>query len=267
MSSASLYGEIPSGVTSPIQSLNEEQRAKLEQFKEIVASWPEDLIEDKAQADEMAMYRYLLGLQWQLDVASNHLKETLEWRKTFRPQDLRAKDFESVAKQGWCYHYGFDRQSRPIIFLKMGRDTAPDTEENRLLKYKYLAYVQEKCISRMPPGVYNITWVVDLHQANVTLAMCQNMKDMFVKLGDHYTERLARVYVMNLGWGLSMIWSFIKPFLAKSTVEKYNIIKGNDKHIAEEIAKGLDPAQTPKEFFGQVDYNFDIQKIIDEESK
>jgi hypothetical protein len=263
--SAVLYGKIPSGVESPLNNLNETQKMKMAQFRDIVNSWGE--VEDPSQVNDMALYRYLLGLGWDVDVAASHLEDTLRWRKEFRPQDLQLRDFEPVAKSGWCYHYGFDRKSRPIIYIKLGRDKAPDTAENRLLKYKYLAYMQEKCISRMPEGVYNITWVVDLAGANITLSLIQSMKDMFVKLGDHYTERLAKVYVMNLGWGLSLIWKFLKPFLAKSTIEKYVILNGNDKLVCQELIKDIDPSQMPKEFFGESDCKFNFDTITAEEDR
>jgi hypothetical protein len=252
-------------VVSPLTTLTQEEKDKLAQFRTIVDGWGE--IEDPKQVDDMALFRYLKGLQWNMDVASAHLKETVEWRKTFRPQDLTLRDLESVAKSGWCYQYGFDKESRPIIYMKLSKDKAPDTEENRMLKYKLLAYIQEKCVARMPEGVYNITWVVDLAGASITLSLIQSMKDMFVKLGDHYTERLAKVYVMNLGWGLSMIWSFLKPFLAASTIAKYNILNGKDSQNREALAKDIDVSQLPKEFLGDKDYQFDLEKEIQEDEK
>jgi hypothetical protein len=261
--SSQLYGTVPTGVVSPLATLNQEQKEKMEKLRSIVNEWGS--VEDPSQVNDLALYRYLKGLGWDIDIAAKHLKETLEWRSTFRPQDLELRDFERVAKSGWCYHYGFDRESRPVIYMKLGRDSAPDSEENRMLKYKFLAYVQEKCVSRMPENVINITWVVDLDGASITMSLIKSMKDMFVKLGDHYTERLAKVYVMNLGWGLSMIWSFMKHFLAQTTVDKYNILSGGEKTIKAELSKAIDPSQLPKDFFGDLDHNFKFDTIVAEE--
>ena len=89
-----------------------------------------------------------------------------------------------------------------------------------------------------------------------------------MQLGNYYTERLARTMVLNAGWTISMIWAFVKPFLAKETVEKYVMLKGNDKEISETFDKYIEKNMLVKGFgSGSAEYTFDIQKLISEETE
>jgi hypothetical protein len=258
-----LYGEVPKGVESPLNKLNEEQKEKLKQLREIAAGWDLQPAERKF-CDDMCLFRYLSGLQWDVEVSQKQLKDTLDWRASYKPQDIRLKDLRTVAESGWLYHFGFDKHSRPIIYVLMGKDKAENTEENKLLKFKYFVYIMEKCVKRMPEGVYNITWIVDLKDSSLSMSVVKAMKDMFVKLGDYYTERLARCVVTNVGFTLNLIWAFVKPFLAQETVDKYVLVKGGDKEAFYNVAH---KAQLPKEFFGDLDYKFDFNALVKDEEE
>lgn len=202
-----------------------------------------------------------------MKIASDQLKETLAWRREYKPWTIRLKDVENVAKHGFLYHYGYDRQSRPIIYIQMGKDKAEMSEENKLLKFKFFVYIMEKCVARMAPGVTNILWVVDMKDSSLSLGVVKAMKDMFVKLGDYYTERLARCMVINVGWTLSMIWSFVKPFLAQETVEKYIMVKGGNKELEEILEKYVDKDQQVAEYGGNCQYTYDYNVLVQEEAE
>ncbi|KAG2378475.1 hypothetical protein C9374_008114 [Naegleria lovaniensis] len=254
-----------SAVVSPLSKLTPEQTKLMGELRKIAEGWDLDE-EQKAFMDEMCLFRYLSGLQWNMDQASKQLKETMEWRKTFRPQDIRLKDLEPIAKQGFLFHYGYDKQCRPVIYVLMGKDTADNTEENKKLKFKLFVYMMEKCIKRMPEGVHNIVWLVDLKDSSLSMSLVKEMKDTFVQLGNYYTERLARTLVLNAGWTISMIWSFVSNFLAKETVEKYVMVKGNDKTIAETFEKYIEKDLLVKGFGnGTAEYKYDIAQLIKEE--
>lgn len=108
------YGKAPesakAAIVSPLSKLTPEQTKLMGELRKIAEGWGLDE-EQKAFMDEMCLFRYLSGLQWNMEQASKQLKETMEWRKTFRPQDIRLKDLEPIAKQGFLFHYGYDKVS------------------------------------------------------------------------------------------------------------------------------------------------------------
>ena len=112
----------------------------------------------------------------------------------------------------------------------------------------------------MPPGVWNITWVVDLQGASISLSLVQSMKGIFDELGEYYAERMARLILINYGWGISMIWSFLKPLLYANTVEKWQFLATSgtaaDK-IATDISKYIDLDQLSPDVHGKSGFKFD----------
>jgi hypothetical protein len=114
----------------------------------------------------------------------------------------------------------------------------------------------------MPDGVYNITWIIDLKDSSLSMSVVKSMKDMFVQLGDYYTETMARCVVTNVGFTLNLIWSFVKPFLAQETVDKFNLVKGGDKEAFYSVAE---KALLPKEFFGDLAYTFNFEELVKDE--
>lgn len=68
--------------------------------------------------------RFLKGWNWNVDVASKNLREAVEWRQKMNPEGLTLDDpdVSEVAKSGFMFHYGFDKCSRPVVYLFMSRD-------------------------------------------------------------------------------------------------------------------------------------------------
>ncbi len=120
-----------------------------------------------------------------------------------------------------------------------------------------MVYVMEQCIKKMPKGVYNLTWVIDVTNANITMSLVKQLKDVFTKIGDYYTERLALSFVCNIPWAISLLWNFVKPFLAKETVAKYRFIKGSPDQLSNQLTEFIDLDQVPKSFGGQADISVD----------
>lgn len=111
-----LAEEVRSSVVSPLSKLTDEQKKLMEDLRKISETWNLDE-EQKAFLDDMCLFRYLSGLQWNMEVASKQLKETMDWRASFRPQDIRLKDLEPIAKQGFLYHYGYDKVSIIVVVI------------------------------------------------------------------------------------------------------------------------------------------------------
>jgi len=253
-------------LVNPLDLLTDEQKDKMSQLRKISDSWGLDKPEQDF-VDDMCLYRFLLGLHWDVSIAEKQLKETCDWRKDYKPQDVKLKDVEAVAKQGYLYHFGMDKKQRPIVYLVLGKDKADNTDALKLMKFKYIVYIMEQCILEMPKEVYSITWVIDASNCSLTMGLIKSMKDMFTKLGDYYTERLSMAFVCNVPWSVSFLWSFIKPFLAKETVAKYVFVKGTPAKLKPQFTPYIDEEQLVKDYGGSAkfDFNYDDELKAEEE--
>lgn len=71
-----------------------------------------------------------------------HPQDTLEWRRDFRPEVIPPDEVAPEAETGKHVITGFDKESRPILYLRPGREnTKPSPRQIR-----YLVWSLERCI-------------------------------------------------------------------------------------------------------------------------
>jgi hypothetical protein len=224
--------------------------------------------------DDMALFRFLFGYQWDVEFAANMAFEMLEWQKSFKPKDIRMKDIQKVARNAYLFHHGHDKKMRPILYMIIGNDKAENTDENVDLKFKHLVHTNEQCIKFIEKygnaDTYQILWIVELKNGSISLNLVKSMKGLFDLLGNRYPERCGQILVLNPPWTLNVIWSFLKPFLTQSQIDKYQFIKGSDAEIRTQLLKFIDEDQlipTLLDYNGKADFTFDVDRIIQEEAQ
>lgn len=208
-------------------------------------------------------YRYLSGYGWEkLKEAEDGLKKTCEWRAKVKPQNLTIDDLGEVGKTGFMFHYGYDKLNRPVVYIDMRKDTTPMTKENLELKYLTFVYYTENLVRRMAKNVYQISWILDVTGANVSLSLVKQMKDTFLDLGVYYCERLSLVFVVNVTMSINLIWKFVSSFLAKQTVERYHVFTKDCKKLRDAIHHFFDENLLLKDFHGTAEFNYsnDVMK-------
>eukprot|EP01027_Heterolobosea_sp_BB2_P022005 GEZU01032370.1.p2 GENE.GEZU01032370.1~~GEZU01032370.1.p2 ORF type:complete len:277 (+),score=137.73 GEZU01032370.1:159-989(+) len=248
----------------PLATLTDLQKDKIKQLRAIADTWGMAEPEQKF-CDDMCLYRYLKGLNWDVEISQNQLKETVEWRAKFKPQNITLEDVAPVAKQGYMFTHGFDKEGRPVMYMLMGKDTLDNSEENTMLKFKMVVYMMERAIERMADGVYSLTWIIDMKDSNLSLSTVKATKDMFGELGNFYTERLCRTLVINAPWSISTLWSFASKFLAKETRDKYIFVKGSPQQLKDIFTQYIDEDQLIVDYYGKDPYTYNYEKELEKE--
>ncbi|EFC36784.1 predicted protein [Naegleria gruberi] len=223
------------------------------------------LEEQKFMTEEglLLYYRYLSGYGWdKLKEAEEGIKKTCEWRARVKPQNLTIDDLGEVGKSGFLFHYGYDKWNRPIVYIDMKKDSTPMTKENLELKYLTFVYYTENLIKRMPKNVYQISWILDVTGANVSISLVKQMKDTFLDLGIYYCERLALAFVVNVTMSINLIWKFVSSFLAKQTVERYHVFTKDCKKLRDALHHFFDEGSLLKDFHGTANFTYstDVMK-------
>jgi hypothetical protein len=249
-------------IVNPLEHLSDEQKKKMKELREITKTWGVAPKEEKF-LDDMCLFRYLDGLHYDMEVTKKQLKETVEWRAKYDPESITLEELEPVAKQGHMFTVGFDKYSRPVIYFIMGKDTLENDEKSQSLKFRYVVWMMEQCVKLMPPGIYKATWVIDLKDSSLSLSVIKQVKDMFAKLGDYYTERLACALVTNYSWSIGFIWGFVSKFiLHPETVAKYKFLNGSITELPDQFAETIDVNQLIPEFGGKSTFKFDYALAV-----
>jgi hypothetical protein len=103
--------------------LTPEQLKLLDQFHNEIKG---DLLTDyeRKWCNDRCLCRYLRARDWELPKSLNMLRETLKWRRSYKPHLIAAKDIlVELKNDGKMYRMGKDKQGRPIIYMKPGKVT------------------------------------------------------------------------------------------------------------------------------------------------
>jgi hypothetical protein len=235
-----------------------------------------DKLRNSNVLDDMAFFRFLYSHLFgtsEVKSCQFFILDMIRWRKSFKPNEIRLRSLEKVAKNGFIYHSGHDKRNRPLLNLLLYKDTAENTPENISLKFKNVVYEYERCIQYMEEycdaEIYQVCWVVEVYQANISLDLVQNMKGYFDELEAKYPERTGKIIVLNPPVTINVIWPFLKIFLTQEQQDRYVFISGwYNSDIRDGLLQHIDDEQLSNELYeGKNPFEYDFEKLADEDGK
>ena len=196
-------------------------------------------------------HRYLRSTHGDVKHSKKRAIETLEWRRDYKPDIIPPDEVAPEAETGKHVLTGFDKESRPILYLRPGREnTKPSPRQIR-----YMVWTLERAIDLMAPGQETLTIIVDFHGAHFSsmpsLGTARHVANI---LQTHYVERLGRALVCHTPRFISAFFTALSPFLDPVTKDK---IRFNPDDLTEFIEPDQLDAQFPG---GTYNYQFDFPK-------
>jgi hypothetical protein len=192
---------------------------ELQQFLvAIISRDPVQGEKERKWCTDACLLRYLRASKWDVGTAMMRLKDTLVWRRHFKPDEITMDDIKDQAVTGKQFLNGFDKEGHPILYIIPERENSKDFDA----QLKFIAFNMERAIKIMPPGVEKIMLIIDYAKMKMDNAPPLSVCKKFLKMmGDHYPERLANLWIINPA---SYIWIFAKlitPFLDPVTKSKF----------------------------------------------
>jgi len=203
-------------VKNVLDHLTDDQKKVMKELREIAEKsfeeWKCNEEDKKEIANDLTIWRYARGYGWDAKAAAHELKRTFDWRKSYCPEKMRFKDLKYGDKH-MIFQYGSDNHGQPVQYIVLRNDDVENNEENVKEKFKLLVYNFQMCIAQMKEPVISVVNVVELDGGSLSFGVVKTLKGMFDELGIYYTERSAKIIVLNAGWGLNALWYFVKSFL------------------------------------------------------
>lgn len=182
--------------------------------------------------------------------------DNLAWRWIYTPEKTEWEDIVESAKPGSMFDFGFDKFGHPMIYMVIGREDLSRKLDERaiLLRYRHLCLCFEKMMSRLYDGSsqnylgkgkdeflgnapFQLTWVVDVKDAPLSIDLVKKIKFIFDLLGFYYPERSESVYVMNVPFFGKLLWAVICQFLSQRQRDQYQFLHDSPyvKNLSEKI--------------------------------
>ncbi|TXT09230.1 hypothetical protein VHUM_02704 [Vanrija humicola] len=184
--------------------------------------------------------------KWHMADAKKRIKGTLEWRREYRPDLIEPGEVEPENETGKIVLSGFDRQGRPLLIMRPGRQNTK--ESPRMVRYT--VWFLERCIDLMPPGVEQLNIFLDYASISFSERTSMQMSRTVLSImANHYVERLGRGIIVNAPWFFGAFYSAISPFIDPVSRDKVRFNPVLDELIAAD--------QLESDYGGQVNFKYD----------
>ncbi|THH30236.1 hypothetical protein EUX98_g3960 [Antrodiella citrinella] len=239
-----LTSPAPGTVVAPVRKYTDEQKAQMDELREYAYTLllpeedPYHMWEKQWLNKPDTMPRYIRAAKWNMADAKKRIVGTLEWRREFKPELIPPEEVKIEDKDGKILLNGFDRDGRPIIYMRPGRQNTQTSPR------------QERAKDLMPPGQESVVILIDYKSTTLrTNPSISTASKVLTILQHHYVETLGRGLVVNLPFLLNFFYKGISPFLDPITRDKIRFNPDLDELIPKE--------QLDAELGGEYEYEFD----------
>ncbi|KAH9841532.1 CRAL/TRIO domain-containing protein, partial [Rhodofomes roseus] len=230
----------------------DKQAEIVEQFREQLDE--QDLLpEDDIGTDDASLLRFLRARQFDLKAATTMWENCQNWRKTVEGigidelyRRLDPYDYPERAAVFECWPLWFhktDKKGRPLNIHHFGGINMPELYKHITPeKFWQTIVVNAESLTRevLPASaraagrqIDGTFVIVDLKGFGLSQfwQMKNLARDSFQISQDYFPETMAQLAIINAPASFTTIWGFIKPWLAKETLAKIDILGSDYKDV------------------------------------
>lgn len=203
--------------------------------------------------DDACIGRYMRARNWNVDQAFEMIKDTLLWRRSYKPDQIGEEKVEELLKCGSNYVSSKDISGRPIIYMRSARD---DPKFSAARKLELIVFNMELACAMMRPPVEKCVYIVDLKGFSVSKHGDTALGRQFANiLQNHYPERLGMMFIINAPKIFVPCFQVFKTFVDPITKDKIYLYSKR-KTITDgfaHIKKVVNEDHLEKDYGGEMD--------------
>ncbi|OVA07017.1 CRAL-TRIO domain [Macleaya cordata] len=208
---------------------------------------------------DACLRRYLEARSWNVDKAKKMLEDSLKWRSTYKPEDIRWNEVAHEGETGKVYRANFhDRHGRTVLILRPGMQNTTVAET----QIRHLVYLIENAILNLPEGQEQMSWLIDFTgwtlNTNVPIRTARDSSNI---LQNHYPERLAIAFLYNPPRIFETFWKVVKYFLDPKTSQKVKFVYPKNQESVELMKSYFDMENLPIELGGKAKMQYDHEEF------
>ncbi|MBA0851361.1 hypothetical protein Goshw_018546, partial [Gossypium schwendimanii] len=208
---------------------------------------------------DACLRRYLEARNWNVDKANKMLEETLKWRLTYKPEEIRWHEVAHEGETGKVSRANFhDNQGRTVLIMRPGMQNTKSAENN----IRHLVYLLENAIMNLDEGQEQMSWLIDFTGFSLNTSIpIKVARDIVYILQGHYPERLAVAFLCNPPKIFEAFYKAIKYFLDPKTAQKVKFVYPRNKDSMELMKSYFDVEDLPGEFGGNGTLKYDHEEF------
>ncbi|XP_014499287.1 random slug protein 5-like [Vigna radiata var. radiata] len=137
--------------------VSQEQQAKITitEVRELIGQLSD---KESVYCSDASISSYLMSRNSNVKKAAQMLKQSMKWRKKFKPEEIRWMYVAADEESGSIYQ---DKYGRTVIVSTPRRMNSKSTERHRLIKH--FVHCLENAILNLPPHQEQLVWLIDLN--------------------------------------------------------------------------------------------------------
>eukprot|EP00850_Spirogloea_muscicola_P002566 SM000010S04204 [mRNA] locus=s10:258012:260107:+ [translate_table: standard] len=240
---ASAFKDFPAG---------QDEQAKLQELRAALGNLTG---RDAIYCTDACLRRYLRARHWNPRKAEKMLRETLKWRRHFKPEEITWEDIEHEGETAKMYKASFlDRTGRTVLIMCPGRQNTSDHDG----QMRHLAYCLEDAIISLPPDQEQMVWLIDFRGWTFRSSPpMRSSRETLNILQNHYPERLGLAILYNPPRIFETFWSLIKPFIDPVTFKKVRFVYSKIPDSAKLMSELFDLEELEEDLGGKKKWVYD----------
>lgn len=186
--------------------------------------------EDLAQfCSEATLKRYLAARRGNVAAAVKMLRKTLEWRQSYRPQDITFQEVKALASTGRLEVLEQrDLAGRPVLCYRLSRKNVGGLDPEQHLRFM-LFNLEAASKKADDNGAGKMTWLMDMDNFDQSQSVpIMTTKKITSILQNHYPERLGIILIMRANSMFQALYYVVKGFLDPVTRAKLHFLNDSD---------------------------------------
>ncbi|KAL6636509.1 hypothetical protein ACP70R_024081 [Stipagrostis hirtigluma subsp. patula] len=201
------------------------------------------------EEDDLTLRRFLRARDHNVGKAAAMLLKYLKWKPAAKPNGFIAdEEVANELAQDKAYLQGFDNLGRPMLYV-FGARHYPSKRDLDELK-RYVIYVLDKTVSRLPRGQEKFAAVVDLKGWGYSNCDIRAYLAGLEIMQSYYPERLGRVFLIHVPYVFMAAWKIVYPFIDDNTKKKFVFV--SDKELDKTLREAIDETQLPEMYGGKL---------------
>ncbi|KAI5407949.1 uncharacterized protein LOC127084185 isoform X2 [Lathyrus oleraceus] len=236
------------------EKMSQEQQAKIIEVRKLIGILSE---KETVYCTDATISRYLKSQNWNVKKASQMLKQSLKWRREYKPEEIRWDEVSKEAEIGKMYRANYcDKHGRPVIIMRTDRENSKSLKE----EIKHFVYCMENAVLNLPPLQEQVVWLVDFHGFNLSNVSFKITREISHILQKYYPQRLGLAIMYDAPGIFQPFFAMVKVLLESESYKKVKFVYSNDQNT-KKIMEGLfDMDQLEPAFGGKNDTEFDMNK-------
>ncbi|KAL6224644.1 hypothetical protein ACLB2K_003499 [Fragaria x ananassa] len=245
---------------SPVEDESAQKEAQKEaKIKELSAALGPLSGRSLQYCTDACLGRYLEARNWNLEKAKKLIEETLRWRASYKPEEIRWHEVAHEGETGKVSRANFhDRLGRTVLIMRPAKQNTNSPEGN----VRHLVYCIENGILNLREGQEQMSWLIDFTGFSLnTNVSVKTARDCINILQNHYPERLAVAFLYNPPRIFQAFWKAVKCFLDAKTFQKVKFVYPKSKESVELMKTFFDVENLPVEFGGKTTLKYDHEEF------